>query len=345
MDKQYQECIAKLVEIILSKHASQAKIAQDLRKALVETSGTQSRRVLYNNTYGGFGYSREFAAFIKSRVDKQVATVDDHLKYREADVEHVQAFGKELIEQYPILSSIFEWYAEHGDEQNRVCVDADFHVINIDRRDQLDALLTKIKNHMDAGYFGSIDEAPAVSFFIRSYWNVYPRESLHYTAEALESLRDEAQAERQELDDLISEASSPSPDVLKAMQAVKSAEDEIKKENEDGVVASKSVSEADQEFVYEMPSKFLKALEANGPEAAKTWASQTVLSAPAVMYFLAHKDDMTWPSDDAAKFKAQEAVGLLAASGQYCDLCIDEVPVHSEYSIGEYDGKERVYLL
>lgn len=54
------------------------------------------------------------------------------------------------------------------------------------------------------------------------------------------------------------------------------------------------------------------------------WASQTVLSTPAVMYFLTHRNDLTWPSDNAAK--AQEAVGLLAASRRSCELGIHEVP-------------------
>ncbi len=334
MESSYQDCIAKLVDLILKKQATHYQISLDLRQSLIEKSGSRRLRVLYNKTYGGFDYSREFSLFCK----KSGVGEED----REKDVDQVLAFGKSLIEKYPILSDIFKWYAQYGKEYKKASNDAERRRDNIDKRDQFDALTAKVQEQIASGPIGFIDEAkdeaPAdVWPFVRSYWNTYPRNSLYgFSEKALQKLLDEAQAQRQKLDDLIGEA-SPSIDIIQAVQAAEAvkAEETVTETRDSGKL----------EDLWVKPNKFLKALEAYGPESAKTWASQAVISVAAVLYFLAHQDVFERSYDAASDLAAQETLGLLAASGAHCELAIDNVPIYAQYSISEYDGKERVYLL
>lgn len=59
-------------------------------------------------------------------------------------------------------------------------------------------------------------------------------------------------------------------------------------------------------------------------------------------YVVQHKH-ITINEDDAKTI--YETMGLLCASGAYCDLKIKDIPGLLEWSIGEYDGKEDVFVV
>ena len=354
-DQRYHECIGYLVNLILNKQTTQSQIAVNLRDALVAHSGTQKRRILYNKIYGGFGYSREFCGFLRDRrssEEKDEVKKSYFIEDREKDVEHVRAFGKELIEKHPGVSKIFVWYAEHGEEQNEIFGNAKNYLWHKKQSDRFESMITKVDEKLQSRIIGTNNEAPDVWTLLRYRWKFNPHESMNdLSARALETLRDKARTEKQKLDEVMTKE-SPSIDILKILEIVKAAKsnaedkEQIKAELHEENEAEDKSAENSEEFPCEFPSSFLEALSAHGAEAVETWISQDTLSPDAVMFYLTNKNNIASGSENiTADETAFEAVGLLAASGSFCELAIAEVPIHAKYKIGEYDGQERVYLI
>ena len=112
MEEINEQMLDNVEKLVLDYGVSHKEIIKSIHDRIFELSKALPKfEVLYNDTYGGYGLSKEFVEYIKER-----QTYLDDLshryskKYRREAAKYIVPFGKFVLDKYPVLKDILIIY-------------------------------------------------------------------------------------------------------------------------------------------------------------------------------------------------------------------------------------------
>jgi hypothetical protein len=351
---------------LFTKYGIKQKVMYDLiKKSILEhVSYLPSRRVLYNDCYGGFGYSKEFRDFVNDVTGACEITKEPNVRshsLREAYVAHIVPFGKFSITK---VSESFECFKDaiyifHKYNFNKVAKlinvihDKEYELKNLTRNGELlqrflesSPIETTINPEM------YLQPTEWCLMFSKCNFERYKLVDLkvlldkHMNGDFINEITQHIDRVRLEICQII-------PDVMLT-------------EVSNFVIAQKKKRKESyaKDTLFYMSNKdrtsFLRSIEKYGFESNTHWCQQTYYEQDIIQYLLdkykyIRKDEDSQvvydcvaetyiSTDNALITQMEETFGLLCASGPYAKLCIAEIPALVDYKIGEYDGTENVYV-
>lgn len=351
---------------LFTKYGMKQKAMYDLIKnsILEHVNHLPLRRVLYNDCYGGFGYSKEFKDFVNDVTGACETTKEPNFlshSSREAYVAHIGPFGKSSITK---VSESFECF------KDAIYI---FHKYNFNKIAKLINVIHgreyELKNLTRNGEFlQRFLESSPFEPTINSEMYLQPTEwCLMFS---------KCNFERYKPSDLkvLLEKHMNGDFVNKLTQHIDHARLEICQtipdvmltEISNFVIAQKKERKENyaKDPLFYMSNKdrksFLRSIEKYGFESSLHWCQQTYYDQDVIQYLLnkykyikKNEDSQVVYdcvtetyilTDNALIAQMEETFGLLCASGPYAKLCIAEIPDLVDYKIGEYDGTENVYV-
>lgn len=320
----FKDLVKDLVKEQGVKHRDLIKV---IRETLLEESKNLPKiPVLYCSSYGGFGYSLQFKAFVNNddseEEDEDELEIANTVSIRKVEapsginivhiapwirtrITHVQMmapFGKHCLEQYPIVAKMMRAYHAYGlkDVFNKI---AKIYVCQ-SRCETIGKDMEKSKDDafLDVCNKGMVKEL----------------EMMESNRSGLEGFSDEQIGT-----------------MLEIYTYVFPEERDNKKKN-----WYNSPDEKRQKL------NFAKGIEVYGQDHFAIWKLQGEYNIEAMRFMLVNKDafpevQLNAEQEEAMLLKA----GLMFASSPYCQLAIDYVPQLVDWDINEYDGLESVRIL
>lgn len=111
-----KQLLDNMKNLLVNHGVSHKEIIDDIHDEIIELSKTLPKfEVLYNNAYGGYGFSKEFILFVKQNQQESTESINpyeytyDTIFRREA-VQYILPFGNYILDKYPILKAILVIY-------------------------------------------------------------------------------------------------------------------------------------------------------------------------------------------------------------------------------------------
>ena len=324
--------IFELVKKLVYDHGMhQKQIYKKVTSKLIEFAKTQSKiQIMYNNKYGGFSYSEEFLDFYHGTGSNE----DSDFEVRTGMVPHIDAFGKHLYEKYPeIGKSVMIYHMYNVKEKVYNCNNYRTKVDDVRAaRANLDHLKRCID---DAEMTGTCNDWPGTKTHLQTYDFCYSVKFNNWNQFSFEFLKSKAPSVIEEY-------------IQKESKVIEAFETMLDKEHE-RILAHLETKRNKNDFKHDRQTfaNVLETFKNDIVDNAKIiWHHQYQLDIDTMIYITMNMDfyDTTKDMDDKTEKDVYRTLGLIGASGPYCNLAIAEVPEKLGWSIGEYDGLEHVYV-
>ena len=352
---QHKATIQKTAIELLSKHdVKQNVIFSWIRKAFEEhTENMPKVRVLYNATYGGYGFSKEFMMFrakgalcggvFGGEFDKDV--VKCHKEHRVKAVPDIIPFGKAILEREDMRDLKHVLYHYHKHNYN----------VFFSKQHEYESKKKQLKYYHD--------NVQNLKVYLADPKSKYAANEDPYTL-TLHCLtfleRNFSYYAKAQLEDLLNLCESEGAVFVEDLekQISQARQDIVDVEGEDGFLdickytafheKQKSQIHKNRSYLEYRDSKvpFIVDLFKQGWNDMHIWLYKShSYSVITIMYLSTKVKDLP-PMEETDDIwnELYERFGLLCASSAYSQLKIEEVPALVEWKVGEYDGKERVYM-
>lgn len=331
-----EQLISNAVTLFSRHGVKQEAMFQWIRDAIAASVASQPCvRVLYNNVYGGFSFSKEFEEFIKDKVGMAV----QH-KMRKEAVQYMQTFGKHVLDNTDICNGLrANLYAYYSSDLHAILDDVILiHHYKIQLTNfvtNANALDIYLKNpnascDVETSYFTSISYLASAEPV--TYWcPKYNRADL----QKLQAQAREGSYKRQIENDL-----ATAEEAALAVVSRETLDDFLAHYKE---VVDVDVSSYSRDTDHRRT--FMRLLSEKGySQNMSIWESQYNYKVPIITYII--KRDLRAPvPEDNIIARIEEDFGLVCASGKYASLAIAEVPAGMSWKVTEYDGKEEIYIV
>lgn len=377
------DIVKSSVTLLKDHDIKQKQIFEWIREGLKEYSSQFPKtRVLYNTTYGGYGLSDDFVSYCSSYSESPGPYTSDKLwrdqkSHRERYAEYIVPFAKYVLNspQYNCEPLFYILYIYEHYELADVVSLVNMYLRKLKERVNITKNMEKLKAYLACPTSTYLDiEAKKTKmpeycyykpqYFIFTYTDTKFSEYLREDLEEFLKKEDPNPISKIENDIKVCKETilSVIPEhVFEDMVTyITDTYEEFKKNNEESFSVSTYVSSRKQD------KTFINLLESNGYDAYKTWYRQTKFEEEAIHYLIYKYKSLSLTNrlspEDATVYdflvkkehieinkEVCDSVlldfGLVCASSRYCQLGIEEIPSMVDYSIGEYDGNETVYIV
>lgn len=352
------------IDLVVRHNIKQKQMHEWITNALKEyVNGQEHVKLLFNNCYGGFRFSKPFIAYLQEQ--DNLITEECHLydtMMRVKAVPYISPFAVHILnmEQYNGLKNILYIYHLHS-------LDVIFkkvqRVIQLTKNrsiilDNLDKIATYVANIND---MFARSEVSVINQGKPGLWNLkVPLSKTKISSFSCTQLKEllceyESSDLKKEIND----------DLKGAIEALiltlgKSLFEEIE-DFLDIQLNREKESHRHPEIDKYKYSSFISILSKEGYHSDLTWKYQMVYNQYAIKYLIdkymksldpSHQHSIfdfvfneECPVDIEVMKKVEETFGLLCASGGCAKLAIATVPPLLEWEVREYDGLENVHVL
>ena len=350
---------------LLQDHGIKQKQVFDwIREGLHTYSETfPKERVLYNSTYGGYGLNNEFISYcdiVKHKRD------NNRTKY----VKHIKPFGEHILKQ-EYCNGLFQvlYLYEHYNFDEIVSLVKEYKH-KVEKKQNIASNLLGLQEYLKCPKSTYCDETNMKkkhkhycyykpSSFLFSGANItYDRFKKEDLEEFLETYTDT---------EIMNEINACKNNILKHVPEYILDELDVFIDE-----YNKLVDDYIKTHLYESRENnktFLQLLINEGYTNRKTWRYQNKYEDIGILFLSKKQKDYLQQLSDTNSYNDQNKIydfavfnknieilsnvktfviehfGLLCASSLYCELDIEEVPSMMDWTIGEYDGKESVYVI
>lgn len=310
-----------------------------LRKEVIEKSKNKpNRRIIYNTSYGGFGYSELFYRNYEV-TELDVEYEDD----REHGAHLMCPFGKLILDIRPEIKRAV--YMEYTSDIAKINYDTYRIVYEEYKLEQFRNNVAKFRD-----YYTTHDEKEQWRYGMQELkmHNVLPQNHMSaylsipsmYTFDSIKNVLDNSIAEEVKTLDKIAEYKSKIDKIIPQIKYI----DDIPEFFEAFKKIMKLFFDPEECSLIESRRKIHFASEFEmDAKSIKTWKSYRGCGA-SIMYFMLHNKSHV-EYDKQILNTIYETFGLRCASGQYASLAITEIPALCSYEIEEYDGSEKIIPL
>ena len=362
---------------LLGDHGiKQKQIFSWVREAMEEyVSDMPKVSILYNEAYGGYSLSKEFTAFwykhqgIKSASDDNHTYEEDndsdtssssdinpyfHLEDRIEAVPYIIPFAISILEnpQHSGLQEVLWMY--HSMNMAKIFNMAQRLLYRKKEKASTVENIQHLREYLadPSSTYGTSEDMNDVITYKLQYSKRTSFET--YTKDALE--RVVATIDSHSIDPSVSGTKNP---ILRLESMIDDLQTEILQVIREPTLTTilEFISTYDEKYIkprgiYDRVSEektLLYLLCTNGYRDPKTWSFQTSYHEKAIVYLITQPQPqwVTEPEKNPSLSQMHlvyEKFGLACASGKYCNLAIEKMPALMGWSIGEYDGKEKVYI-
>ncbi len=286
--------------------------------------------VLYNDCYGGFGFSEEYELFEREKAL--------------CGYEGVMAFGKQLQQQFPTIYKVL-YLVEYLELDRRV---SDICSL-VDDKSEMQWIRAEQQRLEALTGLGTIDTPD---------WQQYYRAKAQQTSVPCGDLSDRG------LTVFKTDLSEDLSIVCKQILHQEGSLSEVPKILQEDILrwAETTMQERKDQNSRKLQSimrftnvsaepSFMKIICSSTPEA---WANHRLCRKPKLQLAIAYAKvlaqqvdskihDLVDVNDKSVQNRAVWALGSKAASGQYADIQVEWVPQLVTYDISDYDGKQSIH--
>jgi hypothetical protein len=365
MQTQLEAFNALVLDLVIHHNVKQSKLIDMMQKVLQnEVKKKPKIKVLYNATYGGYGFCCEFMEYPFHYVTENNENNENNENiYRVTDVAKVEAFGTTCCQNHPVLAKMLRVYTGLGLEtivkKIRLCVMDTNYIIALQK--VLETVKSDSSQDWGDGSVSStsIDEISIYELKILANDNITLDKLKHFTKEEIvskinsfiETLGFTIQETKERCNETLPtcfdyESIVESTGFLfeEEVENRKQAWYDRKKWNERDVMNTGKDDTDDTDDDTDARLTFMDALKTFGETHWRIWKCQCHYDDSTMRYLLQTRD--MWKDIDLCDdVNVYTDMGLLCASSAYCKLAIKEIPPVLEWRIGEYDGKENVCLV
>lgn len=362
MDEAKSTLIQSAIDLFANHGMKQKAIFDMIRESIVDyVSNLPTRLVLYNNCFGGHGYSPEFKRYLKDITgEKSITSKILSKESRENHVHHITPFGRSSLDR-------MSQYCECIIDVLYIFRKYDFNSI-AKLLNYIHSKETELQNVIRNGkmlkeYLNSSPNEPVIDnkiYSTPSEWCLIFSKcnfTRYKIGELQELLAKHENGEYvNKLSIMIDEAKTKIIERISEPLLIELNEFVLEKEKQ-----NKAERKANPWHASEEGLSFLESVEKYGFENDFYWNNQTYYDTNALRFILdKYKyikkneneqlvydivvEDYVMIQDDMLS-EVEEYFGLLCASGPYSKLDIAEIPALVDYRIGEYDGNENVYIV
>lgn len=329
-DQLVTELCEKAEQLVIDHGMLHEDVAKAIRNHLLTHADALPKiPILYNDCYGGFGYSKEYKSFKKG---KSLSGYDG-----------VMAFGKQLQQQFPVIYKVL-YLIKYLELEGTVYKTCNL----VDAKSERQWIGSEQERLEELTGTGTIDTPD-----FQQYFNAKDQQ----TAVHCENLSDRGlQVIKKDLSEDMSRVSkkilhledclSEVPKILEEdiLQWAESSTEERKDQNRKKF---RSMLRWTGE-VSEDPS-FMEILH-----TSESWADHRLCREPKLKFAIAYAKVLAQTvdskvhsivdlNDKSVQDQALWALGSKAASGQHADIQVKWVPQLVTYNISDYDGKQSVH--
>lgn len=318
MDNESKESLIRDLNNIVTKlmcnHGVKHKsIKDEIFKTIKDKSSELPKlQVLYNNTYGGYGYSKDFEDFKANNLDDTELEEYDVCEYRVAVVKLVERYGAYCKERYPLIVKKINIYNQYclGDvfKNAELCK---FYISEIKRFDKyIDEINT-------CDCFGDLEYTSkyiSYDFFKKKIYINYTKESLFPILH-----NEKIKFENNLTNSTLLNEEKVGNEMLELIN------NELDGKHKDL-------------FSKEDKDTFADAIVKYGESSIEIWKHQPYYNVAAMEFLVKYPDVLPNNFEKCSDIE----MGLLFANGKYCKLVVGEAPRLLNWCISEYDGLERI---
>jgi len=322
------DTIKLLAKDVVFQHGYTQKHLYEEITTYLEAHSTRKRQILYNTVHGGFSYSKQFCEFAKiERRDRERIDV----------VPTISVFGKHVATMHPIIFRMC--YAYEVGELEKQLKNCQL-VKNLKlRHKQLEVNYAIVEDVCHDCHGDKCIDANTMPFTlsILEVRNEEPAKFREYTHEAIIALKQKMQSRLQELVEELSKAQSTVD-----LEMLASLDHNFPEEIEQNKLAwyeRKQWAEPKKQRLT-----FLDAVNLYGEDHFAIWKCQHHYKEEAMRYLILCPDTCQRPYNSDILERVYTKLGLVAASGAYASLAIEEVPWELSWSVFEYDGLECIHV-
>lgn len=354
MEDSKQAFVKYAIDLFSNHNVKQHELFSLVRESLLKhVSGLPKRKVLYNDCYGGFSFSEEFEKYLQEVDDK--CTLSDYENIRGLAVPHIVPFGQSIIKNQSLFPSWFGdmLYVYEAYNLKRV-----IQCIKSIHRDETTIPLLNKNAELLKTYLESSPTEPVIeeqnNYYKPSHW------LLQSDKPGFKSYK------IADLEDLLA-GHQKGEFVAAKQQSITKSKDEIL-----ALIPEHIFGELDASIkqpkkqcsrpytIHKDEVTFIELVQKYGFDHKKTWEYQEYYTDEAIFYLLnkykssntktdckydvIREEDIKTYQDDILE-RSVERFGLLCASDVYSQLALAEIPALVDYHVGEYDGKEQVYVV
>jgi hypothetical protein len=377
-----RQLLDNMKNLLVNHGVSHKEIIDDIHDEIIELSKTLPKfEVLYNNAYGGYGFSKEFILFVKQNQQESTESINpyeyryDNVFRRQA-VQYILPFGQYILDKYPILKAILVIY--HHSNLNDIVSTINSMYYSEDklkalykRRDELRRCLAieylqgnkmiKMQSLDDASNnCDESDESDESKEYETNEETMYAL--IHYNYVEFEGYTKECYEELlvamdKEIDETLTKLDEKKTNCISKYKLTDTNFDEIRM-----VIYSLMKNAESYSLHNKHDYNFLEAIKKYGVDDNRIWKHQQRYNELALQYLMIKSKQCipqifkeTYVYDyiisnsyikinDEDYNKIVKNFGLSCASSQYCSLEIAEVPEYINWYVGEYDGLEEIVL-
>ena len=284
--------------------------------------------VVYNDQYGGFGYSNDFRRFAR----KYLFPIEN----REAAVKTLKHYGDVKYIELPFIARLITIY---------VYYDLDNIFKSVSRIKTIKSMIEEQKNilinleNMNDSLFGTEELATqylcSMEKYLKEFASKYTKSSL------IAGYDNDCKNNEIILRDLYTKINISEETVQLILDSFSFLHlEEIENKNKPWYERTK------WEEVDHNKLSFLDSIQRYGEDHWAIWQCQYRFSNNAMRFLLLHPKIFQCPDTIEPEILARIKLnlGLVCASSAYCNLVIGQVPQFVDWYIGEYDGKENICI-
>ncbi len=355
-----QKVVDGSVELCIDHKIPQSVIYERIRQALIDkVRNLPKQKVLYNACYGGFGFSKEFNAFLLKGEHAELCDNVGRSDYdkRQVAVPYIIPFAEEILKQTsstcPYLKDML--YVMQKYNVNKLFADIS-QVIKTENNLQLMARnVQSLREYLQSDPI--IPEKPTpisqwVLMFVKTNFSRYSPEDLnHLLAQYDEGALQKEYIEKQFA--LEQDVKKQLPDDNMYISIKQFYLEHTKQEQgKDSLYISTRLQDK---------NSFIRLLKKHGVESGLTWSHQTYYGKIAIAYIIQRYKNEQYTNDASKVYdvlsnsfedidevileNAKERFGLLCASSTYSKLQIASLSAVLEWDVQEYDGLEHVNVV
>lgn len=321
-----------VVQLVKDYQMSHKEIKEHIYQCLFEESKKLPMTdVLYNNIHGGYGFSRDFNnSHYFERTSK--------LTNRVCVMNHIKDYGARKYSELPFIARLISIYTHYN------LKDA-FRVIK--KIDALESTViaqqTNLKSLLGVDDLSFGDEERTESFEYKVYDDHFKRLVARYTKSSLIHCFESGIEKNLQSITNLKEALQLTDDIVgKIKTSLKySFPEEVENNKKPWYDRNKWEMGKDGHTM-----SFIEAIDFYGERHWAIWKCQQRFDEAAMRFLIQHPDVLPVPEaiDQMTLEDITTSMGLMCASGRYCNLVIGKAPQLVDWYIGEYDGLESICI-